>query len=123
MWKFEPCVLTGHLAEHVVATRIQSDWSSSRYCTSAAEVRLAAALAATGHLSSVKYMRLCDLELPITEDVPSLAGVVSDWVELVNVGGDVGPLVTSLTCTALWIEDMELDQAATSSLVQGLPRL
>ena len=123
MWKFEPCVPTGHLAEHVVATRIQSDWSSSRYCTSAAEVRLAAALNATGHLSSVKYMRLCDMELPSSEDMLSLAGVVSRGVELVNVGGDVGPLVTSLTCTQLLLYNMELDQTATSSLVQGLPRL
>ena len=72
--------------------------------------RRCAAMAATGHLSSVKYMQLCDMELPSSEDMPCLARVV-------NVAGDVGPLVTSLTCTALWIEDMELDQAATSSLV------
>ena len=37
-----------------------------------------------------------------------------------NVTGDIGPLLSSLTCTALWIEDMELDQAATSSLVRAL---
>ena len=107
----------------MVASRIQSDWSCSRYCTSAAEVRLAAALAATGHLSSVKYMRLCDMELAITEDMPSLAGVVSRGVVLSNVPGDLCPLLSSLSCTQLFLHNMELDQTATSSLVQGLPRL
>ena len=117
-------VTRGQLEEDVVtalAARIQSPTSPTIWAPeTGAEVECAAALAATGHLTSVKYMRLCDMELPSSEDMPSLARVVSRGVELVNVGGDVGPLVTSLTCTALWIEDMELDQAATSSLVRAL---
>ena len=108
---------TGHLAGHVVATRIQADWSSSRYCTSAAEVRLAAALAATGHLTSVENMKLYNLELPSSEDMPSLARVVRGGVKLSNVTGDLGPLLSSLTCRELMILNMYLDQEATSSLV------
>ena len=92
---------TGHLAEDVVATRIQSEWSSTRYCTSAAEVRLAAALAATGHLTSVQNMKLYNLELPSTEDILSLAGVVRGGVVLSNLTGDIGPLISSLTCSRL----------------------
>ena len=34
--------------------------------------------------------------------------------------GDLGPLFSSLSCTELWISSMELDQAATSSLVRAL---
>ena len=101
-------VTRGQLEEDVVtalAARIQSPTSPTIWAPeTSTEVECAAAMAATGHLSSVKYMQLCDMELPC------LARVV-------NVAGDMGPLVTSLTCTALWIEDMELDQAATSSLV------
>ena len=37
-----------------------------------------------------------------------------------NVTGDIGPLLSSLSCTRLVINNTELDQAATSSLVQGL---
>ena len=85
---------TAHLAEDVLAPRIRSDWSSSRYCTSAAEVWLAAALAATGHLSSVENMKLYNLEVPSTEDMPSLAGVVRGGVVLSNVTGDLGPLLS-----------------------------
>ena len=39
---------------------------------------------------------------------------------LENVTGDLGPLLSSLTCSELWIDSMELDQAATSSLVRAL---
>ena len=37
-----------------------------------------------------------------------------------NVTGNIGPLLSSLSCTRLVINNTELDQAATSSLVQGL---
>ena len=71
-------VTTGYLPEDLMttlATRIQP-LSYSRV----AEVRCAAALAATGHLTSVKYMMLSNLELPSTEDMPSLASRVSGGV-------------------------------------------
>ena len=114
-------VTRGYLAEDVVTTlaaRIQSPTSPIIWTPeTGAEVRSAAALAATGHLPSVKYMRLCDLELPITGDIALLAGVVRHWAALINVSGDISPLLTHLTCTSLWIEDMELDQPTTSSLV------
>ena len=62
-----------------LATRIQSSWSS-RYNSCVAEVRCAAALAATGHLTSVEYMRLMNMELPSSQDMPSLARLVSSGV-------------------------------------------
>ena len=37
-----------------------------------------------------------------------------------QVTGDLGPLLSSLSCPGLEISNMELDQAATSSLVRGL---
>ena len=118
-------VTSGHLPQNVMtklATRIQLQWSCLWYYfnPSVAEVRSASALAATGHLTKVKNMNLRDLELPSSQDMPSLARVVSGKVELRNVTGDLGPLLSSLSCTRLLIENMELDQAATSSLVRGL---
>ena len=114
----------GPLATEVrtlLAARIKSSWSSD-FCSRAAEVRCAAALAASGHLTSVGWMHLRDLELPSCGDIPALARVVSSWVVLQNVTGDLGPLLANLTGTVLCMYDMELDQAATSSLVLGLQR-
>ena len=93
------------------------------YCTSVAKVGCAAALAATGHLTSVENMVLWNLELPSTEDISSLARLVSDRVLLIEVTGDLGPLLSSLTCPELVIKFMEMDQAATSSGVSNNVRL
>ena len=117
-------VTSGDLTEDVMktlATRIQSSWSGY-HAPSVAEVRCAAALAATGHLTSVENMRLRNLKLPKCEDMPILTSRVSSSgkVVLSNVTGDIGPLLSSITCTDLWIYNMKLDQAATSSLVLAL---
>ena len=58
-------------------------------------------------------MQLRDLELPSTEDMPSLARV-SSKVHLDRVTGELSPLLSSLNCAELLIEDIELDHAATS---------
>ena len=81
-------VTSGYLAEDMMtslATRIQSSWSNPGYYPDSAEVRCAAALAATGHLTSVENMWLCDLELPSSQDMPSLARVVTSKVWLYGV--------------------------------------
>ena len=125
-------VNSGYLLEDVIttlATKIQSSWSdsfrsSSFYHPDAAKVQCAAALAGTGHLTSVNWMVLRDLELPssASSDMLSLARVVRDKMVLWNVTGDIDRdrLLSSLTCTKLNIFNMELDQAATSSLVRAL---
>ena len=77
-------VTTGHLSDDAMtalATRLQSSWIRNR-CTyfnkdNVAELRCAAALAATGHLTSVKYLILENLELPNSEDISSLARIVT----------------------------------------------
>ena len=112
-------VTSGDLTEDVMktlATRIQSSWSGY-HAPSVAEVRCAAALAATGHLTSVENMRLWNLKLPKCEDMPILTSRVSSSgkVVLSNVTGDIGPLLSSITCTDLWIYNMKLDQAVTCS--------
>ena len=109
-----------------LATGIQSIWDErtlrEAYSPSVAEVRCAAALAATGHLTSVKNMNLVNLELPSSEDIHNLAKIVSHSVNLEDVTGNISisPLLLSLNCTELSICGMELDQAATRSLVRGL---
>merc|ERR1712024_340503 len=92
-------VTTGYLSEvgmMMLATRIQSSWSRCDFYPSVAEVRCAAALAATGLLTKVKYMNLMDLELTCI-NISSQASGVTGWVELTNVtGGDLAPLISSL---------------------------
>ena len=77
-----------NLTNKPLAARIQASWVEGdqwagdgtplpQYYPSAAEVRCAAALAASGHLTEVEYMQLEDLELPSIEDKLSLTRVVS----------------------------------------------
>ena len=114
-------VTTGYLSEfgmNTLATKIKSSWSNWSDHPSVAEVRCAAALAATGHLTEVKNMKLRDMEVPSSENMLSLARMVSDRVSLTGVTGDVGPLLSSLSCEWLWISNMELDQTASCSGVR-----
>ena len=130
-------VTSGHLPCDVVtkqATRIQSSWADAGYYPHVTEVRCAAAMVTTGHLTSVERMQLRNMELPSsgTEDISicSLAKVVRKRVELRNVTGDIGPLLSSLTCTKLVMHSYGMEhgpcmlhglQATISSLVRGLP--
>ena len=58
-------------------------------------------------------MQLRNLDLPSSgrEDISicSLAKVVRKRVELRNVTGDLGPLLSSLRCAQLYMENMKLD--------------
>ena len=68
-------VAAGHLPEHVITTlasRIKPQKYRLDIKADAAKVECAAALAATGHLNSVHHMRLEDLKLPSSEDIPRL---------------------------------------------------
>ena len=118
-------VASGHLPEHVITTlasRIQDQGQDHRLDirADAAKVECAAALAATGHLTAVHSMRLEDLVLPSSEDIPSLGAQLSGVVRLINVTGDLVPLLTSLNIRMLWLEDVELDEAATRGLLRAL---
>ena len=121
-------VTFGHLPEDLItslASRIQSQVPGFqdpliKIRADVAKLQCAAALAATGHLTSVKSMRLEDLVLPSSEDIPSLGAQLSGRVELINVTGDLVPLLTSLNIRMLWLEDVELDEAATRGLLRAL---
>ena len=52
-----------------------------------------------------------DLQLSGRRAIASLAVIVRRGVELNNVTGDLGPLVTILHITGLQIDNMEVDQA------------
>ena len=120
-------IASGHLPGHVITTlasRIhgqgQGHIHKMMIKADAAKVECAAALAATGHLNSVHHMRLEDLKLPSSEDIPSLGAQLSGWVELINVTGDLVPLLTSLNGHELGLVDVELDEAATRVLLRAL---
>ena len=116
-------VTSGHLPEHVIATlasRILRFQGLIKIRADAAKLECAAALAATGRLTSVKDMTLEDLELPSSEDIPSLVAQLSWEVHLINVTGDLVPLLTSLNSYRVELEDMALDEAATRGLLRAL---
>ena len=116
-------VAAGHLPEHVITTlasRIKPQKYRLDIKADAAKVECAAALAATGHLTAVSSMRLEDLVLPSSEDIPSLGAQLSGRVELINVTGDLVPLLTSLNGDGLTLRDMALDEAATRGLLEAL---
>ena len=121
-------VTFGHLPEDLItslASRIQSQVPGFQVPlinirADAAKLQCAAALAATGHLTWVQYMTLEDLELPSSEDIPSLVAQLSGVVDLSNVKGDLVPLLTSLNGNVLTLRDMALDEAATRGLLEAL---
>ena len=123
-------VTSGHLPEDLItslASRIQDQVPGFqdpliRIRADAAKLQCAAALAATGHLTLVQCMRLEDLELPNSEDIPSLVAQLSRVVRLSNVTGDLVPLLTSLNGDELTLRltDMALDEAATRGLLEAL---
>ena len=101
-----------------LAAMIKSSLSQFQCCDRAAIVRCGASLAASGHLTSLSYMRLRDMELP-SEHFPVLARVVTGVVDLMEVSGDLAPLLANLSCT-VGLYKMELDEDATRGLVMGL---
>ena len=111
-------ISSGHLATE--AMTILAAWIKFTLfdCSRAAVVRCAASLAASGHLTSVRGMRLSDMELP-NDHLPALASVVWHRVTLDNVTGDLANLLANLSCN-VWLYNMELDEAATRGLVVGL---
>ena len=121
-------VTFGHLPEDLItslASRIQSQVPGFQVPlinirADAAKLQCAAALAATGHLTSVQYMCLEDLVLPSSEDIPSLVAQISGVVFLTNVTGDLAPLLTSLNGHELGLVDVELDEAATRALLRAM---
>ena len=88
----------GHLPLETVrsmAARISARWSSCYYCPAPAEVAAAAALARHGHLTSVRYLRLHNLDLSAVPaaDLAALASSVSARVFIDNVRGDLTPVL------------------------------
>ena len=67
-------------------------------------------------LTTCTHLWMLDMEL----DQAATCSGVRDRVQLRGVTGDVAPLLSSLSCTQLRIDNMKLDQTATSGLVQGL---
>ena len=99
-----------------LAAMIESSLSN---CSRAAVVRCASSLAASGHLTSVGWMLLRDMELPSIQHIPALARVVRGTVYLRNVTGDLANLLANLSYH-VWLYDGELDAEATRGLVLGL---
>ena len=105
-----------------VSTTIQSSWSNPKYCPSFAEVTCAAALATAGHLESVQWMRLKNMEIPNCDnvDITKLAKTVVGGVYLDKVTGDTTQLFKSICSKGLSISNMDLGQEETLSVVQCL---
>ena len=81
----------GHLPEDVLQTLVPRVRLSLGNRPSVAELRFAAALVATGHLSELVYLLLKDLDLSGIEGIASLAGIVTGAVHLDGVTGDISP--------------------------------
>ena len=86
---------------------------------SVAELRFAAAVVATGHLSEFVYLLLKDLDLSGIECIASLGGTVTGAVHLDGLTGDISP---SSPISDVWMDiyKMELDEAATRGLLVAL---
>ena len=93
-----PPVKSGHLPPEVLLRKvvaISEAWADKSHAPALAEVAAAAALARHAHLTSVRYLRLHNLDLSAVPaaDLASLAGSVSARVFIDNVRGDLTPVL------------------------------
>ena len=94
----------GHLPEDVLQTLVPRVRLSLGNGPSVAELRFAAALVATGHLTELVYLLLKDLDLSGIECIASLGGTVTGAVHLDGVTEDIFPLLTNLRCMDGWMD-------------------
>ena len=91
-------VKSGYLPPEVLLRKvvaISEAWADKSHAPALAEVAAAAALARHAHLTSVRYLRLHNLDLSAVPaaDLAALASSVSARVFIDNVRGDLTPVL------------------------------
>ena len=102
----------GYLSSEIINKKlveITKSWSRMSYTPSLPEVTCAAAIAELGHITSMKYMRLVNLDLDriSASDLASLAqGNNFDTVWINKVIGNLVPILQNIKCKQLHISNM-----------------
>ena len=106
------------------ADRIQAAWSRPSHGPRKTEVERAALLAQEQYLTSVKCMRIENMDI---SDIPSdkmdkLASIVTERVTINNMtpASRVSSLLASVQCTELLLRKMKLSEENTRALVTQL---
>ena len=133
---------SGHLPQQILsslAARITEQWNPTefemqcyRYATpSLPQLACAGALASQGYISRVKVLILANLDISsvAAEDMASLVRCVSNRVRIVNVRGDLTPVLSSVNCKdhigwdgGLQMSSVTLNTDDTQSLVTAMVR-
>ena len=105
-----------------MANIIQTDWNDWFHYPSLNEVLSAATLSAAGVLTSVKSMRLQDIDISSVprDNLASLSSIVSDNVGMDNVTGDISMILSNIKCKELWINNQHLSRETTECLVSAM---
>ena len=79
-------------------------------------------MAKLGLITSVKkmWLRGIDIRSIPADNISALASVVTDFVGIVRVTGDIIPVLSSVKSRRLWIQSMTLDADVTKALVTAM---
>ena len=88
---------------------------------SQAQVSSVATFIFYGYITEVKSMWLRNIDLSEVVHASSLADVtVADSVQIINVSGNIAPIISRITCPVLHTSRMRLSTEDTAALVQGM---
>ena len=120
-------VQEGQLTEDFITRKVDSVKNELSYELSYMGPELAilttgASMAREGLITSLEMLRLLDIDItPIpADDLAALCSVVTDYVWIGNVTGDVSPVLNSLQGRAVMMFSMTLDDDATKALVNAM---
>jgi len=102
------------VGEKSKADEISVNWETHDHIPDREEVILAATLAWSGLLSSVRCMRLDNIDLdgiPHTK-MAKLSSIVKESVRMNKVTGDINPLLATMKCRELQIQNMNLSSSS-----------
>ena len=106
---------------------IQAAWSQGLHLPSKTEVERAALLAQEQYLTSVKCMRIENMDI---SDIPSdqmdkLASIVTErvWIYNMTPASRVSSILASVQCTELLLRKMKLSKENTRALVTAMTQV
>ena len=107
------------------AAQIQANWSKSRHRPSVADIKRAALLCSEGHLTSVEYLNIEDIDITGIPRVQmeKLASIVTRMIRIKNIthAEQLGGILSGIRqCPDLFLLNMKLSELETRALVTAM---
>ena len=116
-------VKSGHISEDVMQQKADTvRYLFSNFLTTSQEVVSSTASFIHHHyITEVENLTLENINLSEVAHASSLADVhVTNEVIIINVTGNIAPIISRVKCERIWISQMRLSTEDTAALVQGM---